>query len=132
MTALIRTARTSPITLPVTYSGKSKDFQGQTTFAHLSSNNVPWVVIPENLFHKENIPPNAISAVICSGKMFYAIMGDTNGDHPQTIGEASILLGKTCFPNGGITGHNGHDTFDVLCTILVDGIDGRYRIQNGF
>jgi chitosanase len=48
-------------------------------------------------------------------KMYYAIFGDTNGDDPETIGEASWLLGTACFPNDGISGGKGHDQADVTC-----------------
>lgn len=61
------------------------------------------------------MPPNALSAVICDGNVFYGVMGDTNGDVPEVIGEASFLMAETCFPKAGISGNNGHDSIDVLC-----------------
>jgi chitosanase len=44
-------------------------------------------------------------------------MGDTDGDNPETIGEASILLAQTCFPDEGLNGNSGHETLDILCTL---------------
>jgi chitosanase len=38
-----------------------------------------------------------------------------SGANPETIGEASILMGQTCFPNAGIDGGTGHDQADVGC-----------------
>lgn len=73
-------------------------------------------MIPESFFQKEKVPKNALSAVVCDGKLFYAIMGDTDEDKPQVIGEASLLLAKTCFPNERLNGGTGHDALDVLCT----------------
>lgn len=67
---------------------------------------------------EKKIPPNAISAVICNGRMYYAIMGDTNGDVPQVIGEASWLMGQTCFPDENLSGGNAHSSNDVLCITI--------------
>lgn len=47
--------------------------------------------------------------------MFYGIFGDTDGDTPQVIGEASWLLAQTCFPNDGLNGGKGHTPPDVTC-----------------
>jgi chitosanase len=47
--------------------------------------------------------------------MFYGIFGDSNGDSPEVIGEASWLMGKACFPDGDISGANGHGAVDVTC-----------------
>ena len=44
-------------------------------------------------------------------------MGDTDADDPEVIGEVSILLGQTCFPDEGLDGGIGHDQVDVLCII---------------
>ena len=63
------------------------------------------------------IPQNALSVVICAGQMFYAILGDTNGDIPEVMGEASILMGETCFPNANVSGSVGHDSTDILCML---------------
>lgn len=93
----------------------NQDGQPSTSFAVLDATKVPWVVIPESLFEMENVPPNAISAVICNGKMFYGVMGDTDGDNPEVIGEASELMAHTCFPNEGLNGGKGHSALDVLC-----------------
>ncbi len=43
---------------------------------------------------------------------FYGIWGDTNGG--TSTGEASLALGKLCFPNENLSGNNGHDLKDVL------------------
>lgn len=93
------------------------DGQPQTTYGNLSAYQVPYIVVPNIFVTQKKIPPNAISAVICAGQMFYAIMGDTNGDIPEVIGEASWLMGQTCFPNDGLNGGIGHTASDVLCIV---------------
>lgn len=52
---------------------------------------------------------------ISDGKMFYGIYGDSDGDHPQVIGEASWLMARTCFPNDDLNGNSGHGDPDVTC-----------------
>jgi chitosanase len=47
--------------------------------------------------------------------MFYGIYGDTDGDTPQVIGEASWLMARTCFPNDDLNGNSGHGKVDVTC-----------------
>lgn len=47
--------------------------------------------------------------------MFYGIYGDTDGDTPQVIGEASWLMARTCFPNDDLNGNSGHGAVDVTC-----------------
>jgi chitosanase len=89
--------------------------QPQTDFGALDARVVPWIVIPNQAFQSQKIPPNAVSAAVCNGKIFYGIMGDTNGANPETIGEASLLMGETCFPNDHLSGGTGHDGVDVLC-----------------
>jgi chitosanase len=42
-------------------------------------------------------------------------------DNPQVIGEASILMAQTCFPDDGLDGGNGHSTVDVLCKLSGTG-----------
>jgi chitosanase len=54
--------------------------------------------------------------------MFYAILGDTNGNNPQVIGEASWLLGTTMFPNDDLNGGTSHPNTDVLCNFLLNGL----------
>jgi chitosanase len=103
---------------PETNGRGNPDGQSQTAFGHLSANKVPYVVIPQQAFNGHDIPPNALSAVVCDGKVFYGILGDTDGDTPEVIGEASILMAETCFPNEGLGGGNGHSEADVLCTWL--------------
>jgi chitosanase len=106
--------RIVPLEIWLIFSG-NPDGQAQTDFGKLSSFNTPWVVIPDSYFQSHNVPKNALSVVICNGKMFYGIMGDTDGDHPQVIGEASVLMGKACFPDEHLGGNNGHTALDVLC-----------------
>lgn len=43
---------------------------------------------------------------------FYGVWGDTNGF--TSTGEASLALGKICFPNEGLNGDKGHGPKDVL------------------
>src|SRR5271170_7186497 len=100
------------------YGRGNPDGQPTTDFGALSAFNVPWVVVPNSFFQHSHIPPNAISAVVCRGKVFYGIMGDTDGDNPEVIGEASFLMGQTCFPNEDLGGDNGHASLDVLCRFL--------------
>lgn len=93
----------------------NEDGQAQTTWGNLSAFQVPFIVVPDSYVTKHNIPQNALSIVICAGQLFYSILGDTNGDSPEVIGEASWLLGQTCFPNDGLNGIKGHSEPDVLC-----------------
>lgn len=95
---------------------ENPDGQPQTAFGALSAYNTPWVVVPNSYYESHNVPQNALSVVICNQKMYYGIMGDTDADHPQVIGEASWLMAQTCFPNEGLNGNNGHTPLDVLCT----------------
>jgi hypothetical protein len=50
-----------------------------------------------------------------NGKMFYGILGDTNGNDPQVTGEASWLMARTCFPDDDLRGNSGHAEGDVTC-----------------
>ena len=47
--------------------------------------------------------------------MFYGIYGDSDGDDPEVIGEASWLMARTCFPNDNLNGNAGHGSPDVTC-----------------
>ena len=91
------------------------DGQNETTWGALSAYNVPYIVVPNSFVESRKIPQNALSVVICAGQMFYAILGDTNGNTPEVMGEASVLMGETCFPNADVSGAVGHDQTDVLC-----------------
>jgi chitosanase len=51
--------------------------------------------------------------------MFYGIYGDTDGDSPQVIGEASWLMARTCFPNDDLNGNSGHGGVDVTCEFMT-------------
>lgn len=54
------------------------DGQKETDFGALDARSVPWYVLP-NKFYKANkgIKPNALGAIICDGKMYYGIFGDS-------------------------------------------------------
>jgi chitosanase len=104
------------------------DGQNATNFGHLVATRVPWVVVPDSFFNESGLPPNAVSAVVCDGKVFYGIMGDTDADDPEVMGEASLLMGNTCFPNDNLNGGNGHSQLDVLCLPLPNILTERYRV----
>ncbi|KAH7099375.1 fungal chitosanase of glycosyl hydrolase group 75-domain-containing protein [Auriculariales sp. MPI-PUGE-AT-0066] len=91
--------------------------QKETNWGALDARTVPWIVIPQSFLdsHKKQLVPNALSAVICGSppRMYYAIFGDTNGDSPEMIGEASLMLAQTCFPKDKLSGARGHSTLDV-------------------
>jgi len=97
------------------------DGQGQTDYGALAAYEVPWIVIPESFVNKNSkaIPGNNLAAVICNGKMFYGIFGDSNGDSPQVIGEASWRMATACFPDGKISGANGHAPVDVTYIVFT-------------
>ncbi|PBK70246.1 hypothetical protein ARMSODRAFT_974720 [Armillaria solidipes] len=96
------------------------DGQSETSFGALDAASVPWYVIPQTFWdaHRD-IKPNALGAVICDGKMFYGIFGDTNGDDPEVIGEASLVLAQACFPDENLDGDNGHTPLDVLFRVDI-------------
>ncbi|KAF5356388.1 hypothetical protein D9758_009544 [Tetrapyrgos nigripes] len=128
------------------------DGQSQTTYGSLDASAVPYYVVPEDLIGVGGgfIQPNSLGAIICGGKMFYAIMGDTkhnalvglltafagfsfhfasfssisilttvnSGNTPQRIGEGSLLLAQTCFPDAGLGGDNGHTELDVAYLVF--------------
>ncbi|KAF7973572.1 hypothetical protein HWV62_14846 [Athelia sp. TMB] len=91
------------------------DGQKETDLGALAAYEVPYIVIPQKYVNTvmSSLPGNNVVAVICDGKMYYGIFGDTNGDSPEVIGEASWRFAQTCFPNGKITGNNGHGAADV-------------------
>ncbi|KAJ7148812.1 fungal chitosanase of glycosyl hydrolase group 75-domain-containing protein [Mycena crocata] len=112
----------------------------QTSFGALDATKVPWFVLPQRFFdksphdesagkHAPALKENALGAVICDSKMYYAIFGDANGASPQVIGEGSLLLGQICFPEGNISGSAGHDQADVAYIVFAnqspDGIDSK-------
>lgn len=47
--------------------------------------------------------------------MHYGILGGANGSIPQITGKASWLVARTCFPDDGLNGGNGHTAADVTC-----------------
>ncbi|KAJ5093731.1 hypothetical protein N7456_009592 [Penicillium angulare] len=95
--------------------------QPQTNFGALAAYEVPWIVIPDRFgtTYKSDLPGNNIGAVICNGKMFYGIYGDSCGTDPQVIGEASWLMARSCFPNDNISGFNGHVNVDVTYILFT-------------
>ncbi|KAL4799660.1 fungal chitosanase of glycosyl hydrolase group 75-domain-containing protein [Aspergillus venezuelensis] len=91
------------------------DGQALTNWGALSAYDVPFIVIPQNFLEANPVavPGNNVAAVICNKKMFYGILGDTNGNDPQVIGEASWLLARSCFPKDNLSGSKGHNEADV-------------------
>jgi chitosanase len=61
------------------------------------------------------------SDLTCSsdGNIFYGVFGDTDGDDPEEIGEASWLMAQACFPSEGLNGGNGHTAADVTCEYSI-------------
>ncbi|KAJ5688778.1 hypothetical protein N7462_003170 [Penicillium macrosclerotiorum] len=102
----------------------NQDGQAQTNFGALAAYEVPFFVIPDKFgtTYQSVLPGNNVGAVICGGKMFYGIYGDSDGDDPQVIGEASWLMARTCFPNDDLNGNSGHTGVDVTY-ILFTGDD---------
>ncbi|KAJ7080638.1 fungal chitosanase of glycosyl hydrolase group 75-domain-containing protein [Mycena belliarum] len=102
--------------------GNTGDGQKETSFGALDASKVPWYVIPQSFADKQgnSLKPNALGAIICNGKMFYAIFGDSNGATPQVIGEGSLLLGQACFNTDSlqVSGGNGHDQKDVAYIVF--------------
>ncbi|KAF7590820.1 hypothetical protein BBP40_002342 [Aspergillus hancockii] len=97
------------------------DGQAQTNWGALSAYEVPFIVIP-NSFQAANsaaIPGNNVVAVICGGRMYYGIFGDTNGNDPQVTGEASWVLARTCFPGEDLAGDKGHNAADVTYIVFT-------------
>jgi len=99
---------------------KNPDGQDQTDYGALAAYEVPFIVIPEGYVNKQKslLPGNNIVAVICGGKMYYGIFGDTNGDSPEVIGEASWRFAQTCFGDS-INGNEGHSQADVTYIIFT-------------
>ncbi|CRG88486.1 hypothetical protein PISL3812_05516 [Talaromyces islandicus] len=97
------------------------DGQDTTDNGELAAYEVPWVVIPEHFqeAYSDVLPGNNLAAVICNNKMFYGIYGDSDGDTPEDIGEASWLMARTCFPDEDLNGNNGHDALDVSYIVFV-------------
>jgi chitosanase len=51
--------------------------------------------------------------------MYFAIFGDTDGDDPELIGEASLRTATACFPNDDLSGGQGHGDTDVTCQFFL-------------
>ncbi|KAL4929763.1 glycoside hydrolase family 75 protein [Aspergillus undulatus] len=92
-----------------------------TSWGALSAYAVPYIVIPGDYLeaHEETFSGNNVAAVICNGKMFYGILGDSNGDEPQVTGEASWLMARTCFPDDKLGGNVGHRQSDVTYILFL-------------
>ncbi|KAL2827883.1 fungal chitosanase of glycosyl hydrolase group 75-domain-containing protein [Aspergillus pseudoustus] len=99
----------------------NKDGQALTDWGALSAYAVPFIVIPQEYVapNQGAIPGNNVAAIICNGKMFYGILGDTNGNDPQVTGEASWLLARTCFPDEDLRGSSGHTDADVTYILFT-------------
>ncbi|GES60629.1 chitosanase-domain-containing protein [Aspergillus terreus] len=95
--------------------------QTQTNWGALSAYEVPYIVTPDRFLsaNSEILPGNNVAAVICDGKMFYGILGDSNGHDPQITGEASWLMARTCFPNDDLSGTKGHTDLDVIYILFT-------------
>ncbi|CBF77000.1 hypothetical protein AN4686.2 [Aspergillus nidulans FGSC A4] len=92
-----------------------------TNWGALSAFEVPYIVIPQAFLEANPtaIPGQNVAAVICNNKMFYAVLGDTNGNNPQVTGEASWLLARSCFPENNLNGNRGHDKADVIYILFT-------------
>ncbi|KAL4763780.1 glycoside hydrolase family 75 protein [Aspergillus foveolatus] len=92
-----------------------------TNWGALSAFEVPYIVIPQAFLEANPtaIPGQNVAAVICNNKMFYAVLGDTNGNKPQVTGEASWLLARSCFPENNLNGNRGHDEADVIYILFT-------------
>ncbi|RAL15906.1 glycoside hydrolase family 75 protein [Aspergillus homomorphus CBS 101889] len=97
------------------------DGQPQTNWGALAAYEVPFIVIPDKFLtaNTDLLPGNNVVAVICNGKMYYGILGDSNGDDPEVTGEASWLMARTCFPDEGLNGDNGHAAVDVTYIVFT-------------
>ncbi|EKV12501.1 Fungal chitosanase, putative [Penicillium digitatum] len=97
------------------------DGQDETNFGALAAYEVPFYVVPDRFGHtfRHVLPGNNIGAIICDGKMFYGIFGDTDADSPEVIGEASWLMARTCFPNDDLNGNSGHGNPDVTYIVFT-------------
>ncbi|KAL4982438.1 fungal chitosanase [Aspergillus falconensis] len=95
----------------------------ETSWGALAAYEVPFIVMPEHYLgkHQAGLPGNNIAAVICNGKMFYSILGDTNGDSPEVTGEASWLMARTCFPTEDLSGDTGHNDPDITYIVFLGG-----------
>ncbi|KAK0210174.1 fungal chitosanase of glycosyl hydrolase group 75-domain-containing protein [Desarmillaria ectypa] len=87
------------------YASGNDDGQKETDFGALDARVIPWYVLPNHFIKAHmDIKPNALGAIICSGKMYYTIFGDSNGHTLEMIGEGSLLLTQMCFPKDGFNG----------------------------
>ncbi|RHZ43460.1 glycoside hydrolase family 75 protein [Aspergillus thermomutatus] len=97
------------------------DGQDATNFGALAAYEVPFIVIPQHFYkaYESQLTGNNVAAVICNGKMYYGIFGDTDGDTPEVIGEASWLMARTCFPDDDLNGNNGHVPANVTYIVFT-------------
>lgn len=102
-------------------SENGDDGDAETAFGKLAAYETPYIVVPQSFQTKyaKTLPGNNVVAVICDGKMYYGIFGDTNGADPEIIGEASWRMGQACFPDDNISGENGHGADDVTYIVFT-------------
>ncbi|PLB45331.1 hypothetical protein P170DRAFT_513354 [Aspergillus steynii IBT 23096] len=93
----------------------------KTNWGALSAYHVPFIVVPDDFMvvNQHDLPENNVAAVICNGKMYYGILGDSNGDTPLVTGEASWLMARTCFPDDNLDGNKGHSDPDVIYIVFT-------------
>ncbi|KAF7353996.1 Endo-chitosanase [Mycena venus] len=68
---------------------------------HLDASKVPWYVIPEKFAYDKNheghyIKHNALGVIICDGKMFYAIFGDSK--KPRSLAKVRFCWTRHASP----------------------------------
>ncbi|KAJ5496162.1 Fungal chitosanase [Penicillium fimorum] len=91
-----------------------RELQNMSELDDLDAGIHPYVVFGTAKYDpkKSGLKPLSVMAIVCGGKLHYGIWGDTNGN--TATGEASLALGKLCFPDEEITGNSGHTDKDVL------------------
>lgn len=87
----------------------------------LDANIHPYIVFgndnkdsPDDEFDPRDhgMEPLSVMAVVCNGKLFYGIWGDTNGH--TAVGESSLSMAELCFPEEDPSGDSGHTPNDVM------------------
>ncbi|KAI5841784.1 putative chitosanase [Morchella snyderi] len=79
----------------------------------LDANLHAYVVLGTGGFdpRREGVRSLSVVAVVCGGKMFYGVWGDSNADN--LVGEASLSLAAACY-GSRMNGNSGHTDTDVL------------------
>ncbi|OAL65288.1 chitosanase [Trichophyton rubrum] len=104
--------------------------QDQTAFKHevprygiedLDSNKHAYVVLGTQGSEPSYMPSASNVESLSVVAVFYGVWGDTNGG--TDVGEASVSLAHTCFPDEHLSGDNGHEKRDVLYVAFV-GVGG--------